>query len=129
MQCPVDAVTYWIAPQLKTPVKINQSMASVPPFIEKELFLLSCQRLPPPPPPLFTSVPLTLLIPMQTKDNYQLRFTCAVDLTCKGLLISLNECICGFLWSKATWEENVDEGQVAFVVPVCRGSGVISCFR
>lgn len=54
MQCPVDAVTYWIAPQLKTPVKINQSMASVPPFIEKVLFLLSCQRLPPPPPPPFS---------------------------------------------------------------------------
>lgn len=46
---PIDAVTYWNAPQLKTPVKIDQSMASVPPFIEKELFLLSCQPFPPPP--------------------------------------------------------------------------------
>lgn len=46
---PVDAVTYWIAPQLKTPVKIDQSMASVPPFIEKELFRLSRQPRPPPP--------------------------------------------------------------------------------
>lgn len=31
-----DAVTYWIAAQLRTPVKIDQSMASVPRFIERE---------------------------------------------------------------------------------------------
>lgn len=99
MQCPVEAVAYWTAPQLKTPVKINQSMASVPPFIEKELFLLSCQPLPLP-APLFTSAHLTLLIPLKTKDNYQLRFTCAVDLTCKGLLISLNEYIAVFFGAK-----------------------------
>lgn len=32
----VDAVTYWIAAQLKTPAKIDQSMASVPLLIERE---------------------------------------------------------------------------------------------
>lgn len=78
-----DAVTYWMTAQLSTPVKIDQSMASVPLFIEKEGAASFC---PFPPTSPFTSLHLTLLISVLTKDNYQLRFTCAVDLTCKGLL-------------------------------------------
>lgn len=78
-----DAVTYWIAAQLRTPVKIDQSIASAPLFIEREGASSFC---PFPPTSPFTSLHLTLLISVQTKDNYQLRFTCAVDLTCKGLL-------------------------------------------
>lgn len=99
----VDAVTYWIAAQLKTPVQIDQSMASVPLFIERGSFF--CLLCPPPPTSPSTSLHLTLLITVHTKDNYQLRFTCADDLTCKGLLTWLNEYIMVPLQSKAWWEE------------------------
>ena len=112
---PADALTYWIAPAPKTPVKIDQSMASAPPFIERELRLLSCQpRLPPP-----TSVHLALLILMQTKDNYQLRFTCAVDLTCKGLLSSLNEYIAVFFGEKRYGKEKCRWGFGVSFVELC----------
>lgn len=61
-----DAVTYWIAAQLRTPVKIDQSMASVPLFFEREGAATSFCLFPPTAP--FTSLHLTLLI-SETKDN------------------------------------------------------------
>lgn len=79
-----DAVTYWIAAQLRTPVKIDQSVASVPRLIGSERAPPFCPFSPTPPP--FPSLHFTLLICAQTKDNDQLRFTCAVDLTREGLL-------------------------------------------
>lgn len=43
-----DAVTYWIAAQLRTPVKIDQSMTSVPEFIGREEASSFCPFSPPP---------------------------------------------------------------------------------
>lgn len=112
---PIDAVTYWNAPQLKTPVQIDQSITSVPLFIESLFFcLVNVLHLP---PSLFTSVHLTLLILMRTKSNYQLRFTCVVDLTCRGLLSSLDGYIVVFLWGYSSVGRNHRRENGAFVVP------------
>ena len=67
--------------------------------------------------PPFTSVHLTLLILVRTKSNYQLRFTCVVDLTCKGLLSSLNGYIVVFQWGYSSVGRNHRRENVAFVVP------------
>lgn len=60
-----DAVTYWIAAQLTTPVKIDQSMASVPQFIERKGVSSFC---PFPSTSPITSLHLTLLISAAKKQ-------------------------------------------------------------
>lgn len=103
---------------MKTLVKINQSMASVPLLTKEVLLLLSCQALSPPP---FTSVLQCIQLywsPRRQKAiiSSDLQLTGAFDLTCKMLLSSLMNILWFSLkWNnmgrKHLWEE------AAFVAP------------